>query len=187
MRTDSPAKLLLGLTTGVAFGWLLKRGRVASNEAILNQLLFRDSTVFKVMATAVAVGSVGVHALVHSGHAQLQIKPMNAGVVMGGLLFGPGMALLGYCPGTSMAAAGAGYRDAGAGLIGMLAGAGAFVAAYPKMKPLLQSFDRGKATLPKLTKTPTWPWLIGLCSVVGVASVLGELRQRSRRRLRPRF
>ena len=57
---DSPSKLLLGLVTGVAFGFLLQKGQVTKFRVIVGQLLLRDWTVAKIMGTAVAVGAIGV-------------------------------------------------------------------------------------------------------------------------------
>lgn len=61
---DTPLKLALGLGTGVVFGFLLQKAQVAKYRVILGQLLLRDWTVAKTMLTAVAVGAVGVYALV---------------------------------------------------------------------------------------------------------------------------
>ena len=110
---DSNGKRLLGLLTGVAFGALLQRGRLARYDVILGQLLLRDGRVVKAMGSAVAVGAIGVHALVRRGLAKKEIKPMKVGGIVGGAaLFGAGLALLGYCPGTAVAAVGEGRRDA---------------------------------------------------------------------------
>ena len=120
---DSPDKLLLGLATGVVFGFLLQKGRVAKFPVIVGQFLLRDWTVVKIMGTAVVVGAVGVFALVAAGHAGLHVKPLLlGGVLSGGVLSGVGLAVLGYCPGTTVAACGEGRRDAVAGLLGMFAG-----------------------------------------------------------------
>lgn len=173
MRIESPGKLLLGLGTGVAFGALLQKGQVGKYNVIIDQLLFRDNTVVKIMATAVAVGSAGVHALEQSGHAKLAVKPLRLGGVLGGaLLFGAGLAILGYCPGTTLAAVGEGRRDAIAGVLGMLAGAGLFVRAYPKMKPFLEAGDYGKVTLPGATNTSPWPWVSALGAAVALTAVV---------------
>ena len=168
---------MLGLGTGVAFGALLQKGRVAKYEVILDQLLLRDATVAKVMGTAMAVGAVGVHALVQSGRATYDIKPLRLVSTLGGaVLFGSGLAVSGYCPGTTIAAVGEGRRDAVAGLLGMLAGAALFVRAYPKMKPALEAGDRGKVTLPKATRTSPWPWVAGLVTAVLAFAVADKLR-----------
>lgn len=127
---DSPDKLLLGLATGVVFGVLLQKGRAAKFPVIVGQFLLKDWTVVKIMGTAVAVGAVGVYALVLSGHATLHVKPLLlGGVLLGGALFGVDLVVLGYSPGTTVAACGEGRRDAMAGVLGMFAGALAFVTA----------------------------------------------------------
>src|SRR5688500_339542 len=72
---ESPDQLLMGLIMGVAFGFLLQKGQVAKYRAIQGQLLLKDWTVVKVMATAVVVGSIGVYTLVALGLARLDIWP----------------------------------------------------------------------------------------------------------------
>lgn len=177
MRVEPPSRLLLGLGTGVAFGALLQKGRVAKYEVIVDQLLLRDGTVAKVMGTAMAVGAVGVHALVQSGRATYDIKPLRLGAILGGaVMFGSGLAVSGYCPGTTIAGVGEGRRDAVAGLLGMLTGAAIFVRAYPKIKPALEAGDRGKVTLPKATRTSPWPWVAGLATAVLAYAVVDRLR-----------
>ena len=113
---DSPEKLALGLLTGIVFGFLLQKGRVAKFEVIVGQFLFKDWTVVKMMGTAVVVGAVGVYALVSADLATLHIRPaLLGGVLLGAACFGIGMAVLGYCPGTSVAGCGEGTaagRDA---------------------------------------------------------------------------
>jgi uncharacterized membrane protein YedE/YeeE len=134
--------------TGLAFGALLQRGRLSQYEVIARQLLFRDGRVAKTMASAIGVGALGVHELVRRGLTTKDIKPMKLGGILGGAaLFGSGLALAGYCPGTSLAAAGEGKRDAIAVVLGMLAGAAAFVATYPRIQPLIDAGDLGKRTL----------------------------------------
>jgi len=157
-------KLMLGLLTGIAFGFLLQKGRVAKFNVIVNQFLFRDWTVVKVMGTAVVVGSIGVYALLPLEAVSLHIKPLVwLGILWGGVCFGAGMAIFGYCPGTSVAACGEGRRDAMVGILGMLFGAGIYIVLYPQLSSLLKIWgDAGKVTLPGLTDTSPWLWVIGL-------------------------
>lgn len=176
---DTPLKLALGLGTGVVFGFLLQKAQVAKYRVILGQLLLRDWTVAKTMLTAVAVGSVGVYALVASGHAELRLKPAAfAAVLVGGVLFGAGMAVLGLCPGTAVAACGEGRKDAAVGVLGMLAGAGVYVAAYEPVAALARSLgSRGKVTLPEVTSTPPWLWIVALiAAALAMRAVAGWRR-----------
>ena len=171
---DSPERLLLGLLTGIVFGVLLQKGRVAKFPVIVGQFILKDWTFAKVMGTAVVVGSVGVYALVALGRAHLQIKPfLPGGVLLGGICFGVGMAVYGYCPGTGVAACGEGKPDAIVGVLGMLTGALAFVAAFPALKPVIEGLgDMGKLTLPEATGTSPWLWVAGLAGFGLAASAL---------------
>jgi hypothetical protein len=125
----------------------------AKFRVIVGQLLLRAWT--KIMATAVAVGAIGVWALTQTGHASLHVKPAQfGGVILGGVLFGAGIAVFGYCPGTSVAASGEGHRDAMVGVLGMRFGAGAYVAAYSLRRPAINALaDWGNATFPLVTHT----------------------------------
>lgn len=165
--SDPLWKLALGLLSGFAFGFLLQKGRVAKFEVIVGQLLLRDWTVVKIMLTAIAVGGIGVYTLTEAGWASLHVKPlMIGGVLVGATVFGIGMAVLGYCPGTAVAACGEGRRDAMAGVFGMLLGATVYVLGYSLFQPIMTAGDFGKVTLPELTGlAPRW-WLAGLVLLV---------------------
>ncbi|MEW6333632.1 MAG: YeeE/YedE thiosulfate transporter family protein [Thermodesulfobacteriota bacterium] len=159
MKRDSIGRMMLGLGTGTLFGFFLHKGRASEHHAITGQLRLEDSSVLKIMGTATAVGAVGTQLLTRSGLAESKIKPLNTGgILLGGALFGAGMAILGYCPGTNMAALGRGHKDAAAGAIGMFGGAMAFVKLYPYLKPIIQKGGMGKRTLPEITRTSPWLW-----------------------------
>lgn len=180
MLFDSPGKLALGLITGILFGFLLQKGGVAKFRTILGQLLLTDWTVLKVMATAIVVGAIGVFALVSAGWASFHIQPfLLGGVLLGAVVFGVGMAVFGYCPGTSVAASGEGSRDAMVGVLGMLTGAAVFVAAYPWLTPVLKGLgDLGKATLPSTFGAPEWAVIAGLATVVLVVLVWVRVKEK---------
>ena len=175
---DSAPGLLLGLLTGFLFGFLLQKGRVAKFEVITGQLLLRDWTVARIMITAIAVGSIGVYTLVSMGAAGLHIKPaLFGGVVAGGILFGGGMAVLGYCPGTTVAACGEGHRDALFGLAGMLTGAFVYVWWFPAWSAVAQSLgDAGKISIPQIAHTSPWPWVAALAAAVVLSRILSQSR-----------
>ena len=167
---DPISKLLLGLVTGFLFGFFLQKGQVTKFSVIVGQFLLRDFTVLKTMLTAIVVGGIGVYALKAMGMATLHVKPAQlAAVAIGGLVFGVGMALLGYCPGTGVAAAAEGQRDAVIGVLGMFAGSAIFAELYGFLSAtVMKWYDLGPVTLPELTGIPSW--LIFGC--LGAASVL---------------
>lgn len=178
---DSPGKLALGLLTGILFGFLLQKGRVTKYDVIVKQFLLRDFTVLKIMLTAIVVGGIGIAAFHSVGWVHLHIKPaLLGGTILGGLVFGAGMALLGYCPGTAVGAAAEGSRHAWPGILGMLAGTAIYAEFHGFFsRTLLNMLDLGKATLPSLTKIGAGWWLAGLAAVAVAIFVLLERRERS--------
>lgn len=161
---DSLPRLLLGLLTGFLFGFFLQKGRVSDRRVIVSQFLLRDFTVMKVMMTAILVGGIGVYAMLAAGWVQLSVKPAHLlSIFVGALFFGPAMVFLGYCPGTAVAAAGEGKRDAWWGLLGMTLGA----AVYSEFdvactRALRAPLDLGPVTLPQLTGVPAAVWFAAL-------------------------
>ena len=98
-------KLIAGAIFGLAFGFLLQKGGVGKYNVLIGQLLLQDWTVVKIILTAIVVGMIGVFTLHHFAKVNLHIKPTHIGAnIIGGLLFGVGFALTGYCPGTAAVA-----------------------------------------------------------------------------------
>jgi uncharacterized protein len=156
--------LFAAVLLGAVFGVLLHRGGVACHAVIVNQFRFRDFTVLKIMLTAIVVGGLGVLALNSAGLANLHIKAANLlGIVLGAGIFGVGMATLGYCPGTAIAAAAAGSVHALAGLAGAIVGGVLYAFSFPWISSkILPVGALGKVRLPDVTGIPAWLWFTGL-------------------------
>lgn len=150
--------LMYGLITGILFGFLLQKGRVLRYDKQLGALRFQDFTIIKFMLSHIAVAMVGIYLLYDIGLVKLSLKPtILGGVIVGGLLFGLGWGLLGYCPGTSLGALGEGRWDAVWGILGMLVGAGLYAEAFPLMKTTLLTWgDYGKITIPQALGVNHW-------------------------------
>lgn len=153
--------LALAVVFGAIFGMLLQRGRVANYNVIVNQFRFLDFTVLRVMLTAIVVGGIGVYVLHHLGLAQYHIKPADMlAVVLGATLFGVGMVLYGYCPGTGVAAIGTGSIHALVGFAGMLVGGILYALSFPWIQSnILTVASMGKLRLPDLTAIHDLYWL----------------------------
>ena len=153
-KPDSAPQLGLGLLFGVIFGFLLQKGGVAKYEVLMGQFFLTDFTVIKVMLTAIIVGMLGIFSLRALGLVELHVKPTRyAANIAGGLLFGVGLGLLGYCPGTGVAALGQGNYDAIAGIIGLLAGSYLFAETSSYVGSTIQRIgSRGSIMLPDLLR-----------------------------------
>ncbi len=166
---DSPTKkefsakqLMLGALFGIIFGFLLQKGGVAKYNVLMGILLLEDFTVVKVMMSAILVGTVGIFTLRAMGLVKLHIKPTRyAANVLGGLLFGVGFALLGYCPGTGAAALGQGNYDAIVGIVGLMAGSYLFAEMSSLLsKTIMKWGDRGKLMLHEVVALPLFMFLL---------------------------
>lgn len=153
VRQNGRIQLFLGAAVGLAFGFLLQRGQVTKYDIIVGQLLLRDFTVMKVMLTAIITGMLGIFFLRRLGLVNTHIKAGAAGAtVPGGLLFGAGMALLGYCPGTNAGAVGQGSLDALIGGVpGIVVGSVVYAFLFPWLDKTILTFGAfGRTTLPEL-------------------------------------
>jgi uncharacterized membrane protein YedE/YeeE len=153
---------LLGLATGIGFGFLLQKGRVLRFDKQVGAMLLRDMTIFKFMLSAILVGMVGILLLSQMGMLSLSHKPMNVGAVLvGGALFGAGWAVMGFCPGTSLGALGEGRWHAIFAIIGMIAGAALYAELYPFFSQTVLAWHNfGKIGLPDVLGVS--PWLVAI-------------------------
>ncbi len=172
--------LLLAPVFGFAFGWLLHRGRVANHDTIVNQFRLRDFTVLKIIMTALVVGGVGVLALTDLGLAKWAVRDTNLlAALLGGAIFGIGMVLYGYCPGTAVAAIGSGSVHALVGAFGMVAGAIAYAFSFDWMKAnVLSVWQLGKVTFVDLTGLSHLPLYALLAAVALTLFVAIERAER---------
>jgi uncharacterized protein len=167
LHKNKTAQVVLGLLFGIMFGFLLQKGGATDYNVITGQLLLTDFTVLKLMLSAVIVGMIGFHVLKHFNYVQLHAAEGSIGAnVIGGLLFGVGFALLGYCPGTVAGAVGTGALDALlGGMVGLLIGAGIFAEIYPQVKTRFLTWGKLPAvTVPEFLNLNLWI-VIGLMEV----------------------
>jgi uncharacterized membrane protein YedE/YeeE len=118
----------------------------------------------------VVVGSVGVYAMHQAWDVPLHLKGATVlANAVGGLIFGVGMAILGYCPGTGIGALGDGSRHAWFGVLGMLGGAAIYAEVYPWIESnLLTVGDLGKVTIPGETNLSPWVFIVALAVGAGI-------------------
>jgi hypothetical protein len=170
LRKNEQAQVVLGLLTGIVFGFLLQKGGVTNYAVIIGQLLLTDFTVVKVMLSAILIGMIGIYALKPAGLVRLHCRTGSVGsTVVGGLIFGAGFAVLGYCPGTAAGAVGTGALDAAIGMIGMGLGAGIFARFYPRLdRSILNRGTFPAETIPELLGLRPWIVVIAVAIMIPV-------------------
>jgi len=161
--------ILTGLAMGVVFGFALEKSRVFEPGIIVGQMQLRNFIMLKVFLTAVATGAVVLAVLNGFGYVKLQPKAaVYAADIVGGLVLGVGIALAGACPGTTLAQAGVGYRDALFTLAGGLAGAVAFSYVQPSIEKNFLSIGDGKLIVTDLIGVPYWQGALVLAALLAI-------------------
>ena len=110
----------LFLLFGTAFGFILSRAGATTYDFYAKLFLFEDFQLFWVIATAAAVGTIGVallkklkaRSVLEGKTISFQGKPYKSSLMPGALLFGMGWGLAGACPGTALAMLGEGKLGA---------------------------------------------------------------------------
>ncbi len=166
--------VLLGLVTGLVFGFALEKSRVFEPGVIVRQMQLKNFLMLKIFLAGVITGLL-VLAVMHGAFGvKMHLKPLLLKAdLIGGLILGVGIAVAGACPGTTLAQVGAGYRDALFTLAGGLAGA----IAYGYMDaPITKAFAEtgAKVSLDSLLGLPFWLVAVALAAVLAGGLVVLE-------------
>jgi len=89
---------ILAVLLGVAFGFLLNKAGLTKYHKIVNVFRFTDMAVLKFMMSGLVVAMIGLYGLKTLGLITFPTVPATyiAGNLIGGLIFGTGMAVTGY-------------------------------------------------------------------------------------------
>jgi uncharacterized membrane protein YedE/YeeE len=172
-------EIILAIIFGGLFGFVLHKAGAANPQNIINMLRLQDLHLMKVILFAIGFSSLILFILLNFGlidNSHISIKSSYVGVIIGGLIFGLGFAIGGYCPGTSIVALGSGRRDALFFILGGLLGAFLFTLSYGSQKDtfLFGEISAGKVTL-AATGVSKYPALFENLPGVIVAGVIAAV------------
>lgn len=139
---------LLAVIFGLAFGFILQRAGALEYKNILKTLRLIDLRIAKFMFLSVGISTIGVFALRSMGLITLDMIKLNLmGTLIGGLIFGVGFAVTGYCPGTCIGAWAEGKKDAIFVVLGGIAGVLGYTLVQSDIATFLAKFDKGEIML----------------------------------------
>ena len=157
--------LIIAIPLGLLFGFALYYVGATQSQNIINMLTLKDLSLAKIILGAIGLGSftiglLGQFQIIPLNH--FDIKPLNIGVILGGIIFGIGFGLIGSCPGTAVAALLTNFKRSIWVIIGGLSGAFAFSMSYPYLlrHGLITTFNKGNLTL--FNFLPNTPHLISI-------------------------
>jgi uncharacterized protein len=146
--------LMIAVGIGFLFGFVLERAGFGDARNLTNIFYFRDMRVLKVMFSALVTAMIGLLFLSWVGlfdySTLLEVSLLKTYLwpqLVGGILFGLGFVIGGYCPGTSVVGIASGRLDAVVFLLGMIVGIWIFAVGFPIWGGFYLSSDLGRLTL----------------------------------------
>jgi hypothetical protein len=139
---------VLAVIFGILFGFILQRAGAMEYKNIVKTLRLIDLSVAKFMFLSVGISAAGVFSLRTMGLVTLDMIKFNLlGTLTGGLIFGVGFAIAGYCPGTCIGAWVEGKKDAVFVILGGIAGVLAYTLVQEDILTYIRGFDMGEIML----------------------------------------
>ena len=176
------ASLLAAVLLGIGFGFALERAGLGSARKLIGQFYSRDLTVLKVLFSALLVAMLGVYWLSRLGSLDLSAlyvpETWLLPQMVGGLLFGAGLAVAGLCPGTACVSAATGRIDGLFVLLGLFSGMLLSGLLLPGFQTFYQSTAHGAWTLPELLDLPYGVVVAAIVSLALGAFALAEFIER---------
>ncbi|MCA9915499.1 MAG: YeeE/YedE family protein [Anaerolineae bacterium] len=143
---------MIALILGIAFGFSLNKAGLTKYHKIVNVFRLTDMAVLKFMMTTLVGSMSGLYLLRALGLVTFPAPPATyaVGNLIGGLIFGFGMALSGFCPGTCAAGSGEGKLDyLIPGLLGFFVGAAIYGLTYQQVFPIISNIaNAGNVVIP---------------------------------------
>jgi hypothetical protein len=148
---DSNLNLFYGFFIGIAFGFIIERAGYGRSINIAPIMYFRNTKVSDMMISAILTVSTWIIIASYMGwidYNQIFIPATYLWPYLaGGALFGLGMVMSGWCPGTAMVGFSTGKLDAVAFLLGVIAGMYVYFINFDSIIEFANSTNVGRYTI----------------------------------------
>jgi uncharacterized membrane protein YedE/YeeE len=150
---DYGTSLALAVLIGIGFGFALERSGFGDARVLVDIFYFRDMRVLRVMFTAILTAMVALIVLSRVGLFDYTmmvnyslLKTYFWPQLVGGIIFGVGFVVGGYCPGTSVVGIASGKVDAVVFWLSMLVGVGIFASVFDVIEAFYLRSNWGRIT-----------------------------------------
>jgi uncharacterized membrane protein YedE/YeeE len=157
---DPTMNLWLALLIGIMFGFILERAGFATSAHIAPVFYFRSTLVPKIMVSAIVTTATLILLGVLFGYIDYNNIFIPTTYIwpylVGGLLFGIGMVMSGWCPGTAVTGVATAKFDAIFFLLGLMVGMFFYFDiydTYEAVREFANSSNVGRFTINKLFET----------------------------------
>lgn len=180
---DTSAAFALAGIIGLLFGMFLEQAGFGSSRKLTAVFYFKDMSVVKVMFTAVVTALVGYQYLASFGliqPGQVYVLDTYWGAqALGGLIFGVGFVMGGWCPGTALVGLASMKWDALVFIAGAIIGTIGFNSLYSVIEPIYNGLHAGPISLDNSLGISTPVLVTGFAAAAVIAfAVCTKLEQR---------
>lgn len=169
--------VVLGLPVGLAFGFVVQRGRFCMNTAFRNMLVIKDLTLIRAYILSLIIQMILVNLFYQAGWIEVSRAPFFwMANITGGFLFGLGMVLAGGCASAIWYRSGEGMLGSAVAVIGLLVGA--YFTGSGILRPLIKALQSDvisvgteEATLYNLLGANPW-LIIGIITLIAGVWIL---------------
>ena len=142
------------LLIGMMFGFIIERAGFGTAKYIAPVFFFRNLGVSQMMVSAILTCATLLTMAVYAGILDFnQIFIPTTYIwpyLVGGILFGLGMVMSGWCPGTAVVGFATGKLDAVVFLLGVMVGMSVYFDQFDKLADFANSSNVGRFTIDKL-------------------------------------
>ncbi|MEA3315570.1 MAG: YeeE/YedE thiosulfate transporter family protein [Campylobacterota bacterium] len=142
------------LIIGIVFGIILERAGFGRSTHIAPIFYFKNLRVSQVMVSAILTCATLLTISVYAGildFNQIFIPTVYIWpYLVGGILFGLGMVMSGWCPGTAVVGFAVGKLDAAVFLLGVMVGMSVYFDQFDKLADFANSSNVGRLTIDNL-------------------------------------
>ncbi|MCG6552217.1 MAG: YeeE/YedE family protein [Candidatus Magnetominusculus sp. LBB02] len=142
-----------GLLLGFLLGIVLQKGRLGKYDIVSGMFRMQDFTFWRVGTPLLMFGMALVYFFKDIGVIELYLpRTVILAQLFGGVLFGAGLAIAGYCPAIAAAALGEGAIDAFVAMLGFVGGSILYAEMYDgsKLDKMVSYIDLGRVTFPDM-------------------------------------
>jgi len=151
---DNNMNFFYAIFIGMLFGFILERAGFGTSKHIAPVFFFRNLRVSQVMVSAILTCATLLTTAVYMGVLDFnQIFIPTTYIwpyLVGGALFGLGMIMSGWCPGTAVVGFATGKLDAAVFLLGVMFGMSVYFDNFDSLANFANSSNVGRLTIDKL-------------------------------------
>jgi uncharacterized membrane protein YedE/YeeE len=183
---DNQTNLIVAIAIGIMFGFILERAGFATAAHIAPIFYFKNNMVAQVMVSAIVTAATLIFIASSFGYIDYNNifipSTYTYAYIVGGLIFGVGMVMSGWCPGTAATGVATLKIDAIVFLVGLMVGMYFYFEiynTYEALRELANGHNLGRFTIGNLlgTNDIRVSYIVTLVASFGLLMFMGIMKK----------